>query len=183
MAKKEGVPGGGQGGRAPARHWLDLPLWFPAGGCVLPRLFFMSYNRFFAPIPLPPLPSGKGETKVIFMQGASPLASPGLNPRGIGSTCQSGIRPGGEPSASPVRRKTDRNPVLRTVPPAKERGDRGRWNYPSQATAAFEMVLSPGAGRTSAARGVAPPPVTCMAGSVSAAGGLMLGMQGAEPLA
>ena len=30
-------------------------------------------------------------------------------------------------------------------------GTRGRWNYPSHATAAFEMVLSPGAGRTSAA--------------------------------
>ena len=85
--KKEGVPGGGQGGRAPARHWLDLPLWFPAGGCVLPRLFFMSYNRFFAPIPLPPFPAGRGETKVIFMQGASPLASPGLNPGGTGFSC------------------------------------------------------------------------------------------------
>ena len=39
---------------------------------------------------------------------------------------------------------------------AKERGDRGRWNYPSQATAAFEMVLSPGAGIASAAQGQAP---------------------------
>ena len=29
---------------------------------------------------------------------------------------------------------------------SQERGDRGRWNYPSQATAAFEMVLLPGQG-------------------------------------
>ena len=55
-----------------------------------------------------------------------------------------------------VRCRTDRSPFLRAVPAAKERGDRGRWNYPSQATAAFEMVLSPGAGRVSAA-GVQPP--------------------------
>ena len=64
---------------------------------------------------------------------------------------------GGVPSESPTRRKTDRTAFLLAVPAAKERGDRGRWNYPSQATAAFEMVLSPGAGRTSAA-GVQPPP-------------------------
>ena len=61
---------------------------------------------------------------------------------------------GGVPSASPVRRKTDRIAFPWAVPAAKERGDRGRWNYPSQATAAFEMVLSPGAGRTSAAGGL-----------------------------
>ena len=61
---------------------------------------------------------------------------------------------GGLPSASPVRRKTDRIAFPWAVPAAKERGDRGRWNYPSHATAAFEMVLSPGAGRTSAAGGL-----------------------------
>ena len=53
---------------------------------------------------------------------------------------------------SPTRRKTDRTAFLLAVPAAKERGDRGRWNYPSHATAAFEMVLSPGAGIASAAR-------------------------------
>ena len=77
------------------------------------------------------------------MQGASPLASPGLNSGGTGSTCQSGIRRGGL-SASPVRCKTDRTAFLLAVPAAKERGDRGR------GTSAFEMVLSPGAGRASA---------------------------------
>ncbi len=49
-----------------------------------------------------------------------------------------------------VRCRTDRSPFLRAVPAAKERGDRGR------GTSAFEMVLSPGAGRASAA-GVQPP--------------------------
>ena len=69
------------------------------------------------------------------MQGAPPLASPGLYPRFAAKTAGGGS--------------------LRAVPATKERGDRGRWNYPSQATAAFEMVLSPGAGRTSAAGGLA----------------------------
>ena len=58
------------------------------------------------------------------------------------------------PSESPTRRKTDRTAFLLAVPAAKERGDRGRWNYPSHATAAFEMVLSPGADRASAAGGL-----------------------------
>ena len=40
----------------------------------LPCLCF----AFLPPYPPDPLPGGKGETKVIFMQGASPLASPGL---------------------------------------------------------------------------------------------------------
>ena len=48
----------------------------------------------------------------------------------------------------------------------RREGDRGRWNNPSHATAAFEMVLSPGAGRASAARGQArdkegKPPFLC----------------------
>ena len=44
-------------------------------------------------------------------------------------------------------------------------GGPGERNYPSQATAAFEMVLSPGAG------------------IASAASGSVAGMQGAKPLA
>ena len=37
-----------------------------------------------APYPPTPFPGGEGGIKVIFMQGASPLASPGQNPRGTG---------------------------------------------------------------------------------------------------
>ncbi len=58
---------------------------------------------------------------------------------------------GGVPSESPTRRKTDRTAFLLAVPAAKERGDRGR------GTSAFEMVLSPGAGKTSAAWVQLPP--------------------------
>ena len=81
------------------------------------------------PPPRPPSPPGKGEPQRLFCRG--------LRPR----------HPCTEPM---VRRKTDRNVFLWAVPAAKERGDRGR------GTSAFEMVLSPGAGRTSAA-GVHPP--------------------------
>ena len=78
------------------------------------------------------------------MQGAEPLASPGLNPGGTRAGGEPRTRRG-VPSESPTRRKTDRTAFLLAVPAAKERGDRGR------GTSAFEMVLSPGAGRASAA--------------------------------
>ena len=112
-----------------------------------------AYPAFSCPLsPRPPSPAGKGEIFSFLMQGASPLASPGLDPGGTGAGGESRAG-GGVPSESPTRRKTDRTAFLLAVPAAKERGDRGRWNYPSHATAAFEMVLSPGAGRTNAARG------------------------------
>ena len=203
--------GGGQGGggRLP-----PLPFRTRRGlAFLLARLPCLS--RCFCPHPPDPLPGGKGETKVIFMQGASPLASPGAEPArrlqplpircqaggvpflspanpvfsllscphppyplpggkgGIllyfagGSapgtpalnrlrllqSCQTGTRRKGKPAACC---KSDRRAFLWAVSAAKERGDRGRWNYPSQATAAFEMVLSPGAGRTGAAWGQYP---------------------------
>ena len=56
---------------------------------------YPAFTFFSAPLsPHPPSPVGKGETKVIFMQGASPLASRGLNPRGAYSPCQSGAKRG-----------------------------------------------------------------------------------------
>ena len=95
------------------------------------------------------------------MQGASPLASPGLG----------GAR------------------HWWTMPVAKERGDRGR------GTSAFEMVLSPGAGRTSAAGVLAffaacPPclrftflPLSPQPPSRREGGDQSYFMQGASPLA
>ena len=185
-----------------------LPGWLPAdraipestggGACLLGCPPPLTLVCFFAPYPPSPLPRrGRGRLKVVFMQGAPPLASPGLNPSGTGKEGRT-IRPaGGLPFLSPANpdfsllfcphppdplplrgrgsprlfhargsapcipgaeptgcRKTDRTAFLLAVPAAKERGDRGRWNYPSQATAAFEMVLSPGAERTSAAGGL-----------------------------
>ena len=59
------------------------------GACLVCRPPTPPLVYFFAPIPLPPSPTGKGEIQGFFMQGASPLASPGLNPRGTGK--------GGEP--------------------------------------------------------------------------------------
>ena len=53
------------------------------GGCVrlvacCPCLWF----AFLPPSPRPPSPVGKGEIYGFLMQGAPPLASPGLSPRG-----------------------------------------------------------------------------------------------------
>ena len=138
------------------------------GACLLCRLLPPCLYLLFCPLsPHPPSPVGKGENQSFLMQGASPLASPRLNPRGTCSTCPvhvpgGGLAPaalarpaihipgGGVPSESPVRRKTDRTAFLWAKPAAKERGDRGR------GTSAFEMVLSPGAGIASAAQGKPP---------------------------
>ena len=80
------------------RHLLALPLWYPAGGvppalparralavpcgaCLSPRLPTPPLVYFPAPYPPdPPSPVGKGEILGYFMQGASPLASPGAEP-------------------------------------------------------------------------------------------------------
>ena len=40
---------------------------------------------FFSPIPPTPFPGGEGGIQGYFMQGASPLASPGLSPGGTGT--------------------------------------------------------------------------------------------------
>ena len=89
----------GAGRLAPLRHWLSLPLWYPAGGvAVLVARLPFTLALFLPPSPAP-LPSGKGETQSFLMQGASPLASPGLNPRGTYRTCQAGARSGALPLA------------------------------------------------------------------------------------
>ena len=72
-----------------------------------------AYPAFtFFPAPLSPQPAlaerssptGKGETSGYFMQGASPLASPRLNPRGTGSPCRCEKLNGGLAPALPARR-------------------------------------------------------------------------------
>ena len=64
---------------------------------------YPAFTFFSAPLsPHPPSPVGKGETKVIFMQGASPLASPGAEPaprlQPLPIRCQAG----GVPALSPA---------------------------------------------------------------------------------
>ena len=155
---------------------------YPAGGLPGWSPAYPAFSLLSCPLsPHPPSPVGKGETQSLFRRGASPPAPLHLTACGTYRTCQAGTRSGalplarrgcggvpipceGAPSASPVRRKTDRTAILLAVPAAKERGDRGR------GTSAFEMVLSPGAGTASAAR-VQPPPGTTAAGIASAAGG------------
>ena len=74
------APGGG----APVSGGIAPALQAPCGG----RAFFVAcpaFSLLYRPLsPQPALaerssPAGKGATKVIFMQGASPLASPGLD--------------------------------------------------------------------------------------------------------
>ena len=57
----------------------------PAGVCLLCRLLPLPLVCFLPPSPRPPSPVGKGEIFGFLMQGAPPLASPGLNPRSTGS--------------------------------------------------------------------------------------------------
>ena len=76
------IPGAGRGaalGKG-ANHAPGggVPGWLPAK----PPFSLL----FCPPIPPTPFPAGKGGILGYFMQGASPLASPGLNPYGAGST-------------------------------------------------------------------------------------------------
>ena len=88
-------------GAEPERHGLKLPWRCPTGACPaghrnrgrssrqrghggFARRIFLPYQSFSAPIPPTPFPGGEGGVQGYFMQGASPLASPGLNPGDAG---------------------------------------------------------------------------------------------------
>ena len=62
------------------RHLQSLPSRCPAGACPVGRLPTLPFAFFFPPIPPTPFPDGEGGDQGYFMQGASPLASPRLNP-------------------------------------------------------------------------------------------------------
>ena len=87
---------------APARPAAVVP---EGGACLLCRPPTLPLAFDFAPIPPTPFPSGEGGDQGYFMQGASPLASPGLNPGGAGSAGVSGAHGGhrGLVAGSPCR--------------------------------------------------------------------------------
>ena len=62
----------GTPGAEPQRHWLDLPLWHPAGACFVCRLPTLPLPSFLPPIPPPPSPPGKGEIFSLFRRGLRP---------------------------------------------------------------------------------------------------------------
>ena len=73
-------------GGLPRRCRITLPSLSPTGGRgVFGCRLNLPHHRFFVPIPRPPSPMGKGEFFGFLMQGASPLASPRLNPGGAGA--------------------------------------------------------------------------------------------------
>ena len=67
-------------GACPLCRLPPLPSRHPQGGLPFSSPAYPAFSLLSFPHPPAPLPDGKGETKVFFMQGASPLASPGLNP-------------------------------------------------------------------------------------------------------
>ena len=67
----------------------------PAGGLPALPPVNPAFNLLPCPHPPSPLPGGKGVTIGYFLQGAAPLASPGLNPRSTGSPCHCGKLNGG----------------------------------------------------------------------------------------
>ena len=142
------------GKRVAAGGLLSLPpadsaLQVPSGG--LPSWLPAAPAFSLLCCPIPPtrarralFPAGRGRPRLFHARGEAPCI-PGAEPGRHRLSLPSRYPVQGEPE---VRRKNDRTAFLLAVPAAKERGDRGR------GTSAFEMVLSPGAGRTSAAGGL-----------------------------
>ena len=164
-------------GAEPARHWFALPLWktqwglprrcrrggcqrCPAGGVPALSPVNPAFRFLFCPLsPRPPSPVGKGEIFCFLMQGASPLASPGLNPGGTGYP-----RPGGEDHLK--RRRRLRRIVPSPPVPLSLAAGTARGN-------AFPLFLHRATSTLSQG--------TCMAETVSAASGLMPGCRGRQP--
>ena len=84
---------------------LSLPLWCPRGGLPSWSPAYPAFSFVSCPHPpIPPSPPGKGDIKVIFMQGASPLASPRPSRMRHGLNLRCRCPMGGLPGRSPGRR-------------------------------------------------------------------------------
>ena len=166
----DGVP---CGGRVLHGHLLALPPRCLVGwrGCF-GRLPTPPLVYFPAPSPQPPSPPGKGEIFCFLMQGASPLAFPALDRlrhlQNLLSKYQAGACPRRHLLSPPRGRGPSQTPkFLSPGPPS-----------PWLAALPMERRFYRFCGNP-----WVQPQGTCTARSISAAGGLMLGMQGAEPLA
>ena len=119
--------------------------WGAQGGSRPPTLPLVCFP---APIPPPPpSPPGKGEIFGLFRRGLRPR-HPGI--RLLTALTVPAVQVPGEREPA-VRRKNDRKRLHMSNAGSQGEGGPGERNYPSHATAAFEMVLSPGAGIASAA--------------------------------
>ncbi len=149
----------------------------PGGGvCPFSRLPTPPSLSLTAPIPPAPLPGGKGENQSYFMQGASPLASPGAEPERHLQSQQNRYPAGGVPPAAlaipaPGERTISNAEVPLPRSPLSLAGD----------TAHRKAVLSV-LRRVGDSEGT-PPPGAGLAGRASAARVQPPGMQGAKPLA
>ena len=134
---------------------LPLPFRYPVGVCPFSRLPTPPLACFFAPIPPTPFPNGEGGDYRLNLPGASPPA-----PRTLNRLRHLQSLPCGHPAHGRLWFGAEPTEVLSSEQCRQPRrgGDRGR------GTSAFEMVLSPGAGRASAV-GVQPPADTTVARS------------------
>ena len=89
--------GGAPWGACPLGRRFALPPRYPTGGMPSLPPANAAFSLFVCPHPPNPLPSGKGETKVILCKGLRPLHPRGWAGRGTGSTSVSGARRGACP--------------------------------------------------------------------------------------
>ena len=83
LTLRNSCPAGGLSGWLPADRATVVSA---RGACFLCRLLAPAFSLLCCPHPPDPLPGGKGGAFSFLMQGAPPLASPGLNRRQHGLT-------------------------------------------------------------------------------------------------
>ena len=152
-------------GASPRRWRLDQPLRCLTGACLAGRLPTLPLVYFVSPYPPAPFPGGEGGDYKFISPGASPPAPRHLPAYGTYRPCRTGILRKGSCGSAQSRQKF----FPQSSAGSQGEGGPGEMELSvANATAAFEMVLSPGAGIASAA------------GKKETKGFLM---QGASPLA
>ena len=174
------------------RHLQNLPSRCQAGGLLSLLPAYPAFSLLFCPLsPRPPSPVGKGEIKVIFMQGAAPLASPTLDRlrhlQSLPSRCpQGGCSPCGTCSPCPggedhLKRRRRLRRIVPSPPVPPLLGCR----LCSPEPRPNRRAPPPGAAnaRRACNAGARPPPGTWFAPISQRRAGSGAGMQGAQPLA